>query len=168
MEAKQIAAGLLQAMQAEADGHNFYMMAAKNTQDPKGQEVFAAMAQEELEHLRFLKKQYQSFLDNEKPDPNVKLPTSPNISPDSPIFSDNIKSRLHQAHYEMSALSIAIQLELSSINYYRQQAEQIADQTIKAFYQELAEWESRHYQMLLNQQQALKEDYWAGGGFAPF
>jgi rubrerythrin len=68
----------------------------------------------------------------------------------------------------MSALSIGIQLELASMNYYREQAEKASNPDVSGFYTELADWETGHYNALLRQQEMLKEDFWAKGGFAPF
>ena len=50
----------------------------------------------------------------------------------------------------------------------RDQAEATDDPDAKAFFGQLADWESGHYHALLQQQETLKEDYWAAGGFAPF
>ena len=168
MEHKEIAEGLYKAMQAEVDGHNFYRMAAQNTNDPQGKEIFERLAKEEMEHVQFLKAQYKAFLDSKKPDTAVKLPITTALSEKSGIFSDHFKSRLKEAHYEMSALSIGIQLELSAIQFYKEQSEKVSDPVVKSFYRELADWESRHYQILTRQHDDLKEDYWANGGFSPF
>jgi hypothetical protein len=42
--------GLKKAMQAEADGHNFYIWPPKNTKDKKGKEVFISLAKDESIH----------------------------------------------------------------------------------------------------------------------
>lgn len=167
MTNEELAQGLWEAIQAEMDGHNFYMMAANMAQDEEGKKIFTKLAKEEMEHVVFLKKQHESLLKTGKPDPSVSLSKTAFTST-SPIFSDQIKSRLKQAHYEMSALSIGIQLELSAIDFYKSQAKKATEKNIQNFYQALAAWESTHYQMLLRQQDALKEDYWDKGDFVPF
>ncbi len=164
----KVLAGLKEAIKAEGDGYNFYMMAAGNSVDPKGKEVFQMLAREELEHVKYLRIQYNSILNNGTPDASVSLPKRAVLDGESPIFSPAIKSRIKDAHLEMSALSIGIQLELNAINFYREQAEAADDQVITDFYNELVEWESGHYNVLLTQQENLKEDYWDAGGFSPF
>ena len=163
-----LADGLLQAIKAERDGHSFYQMAATCSADPKAKEVFAGLAGEELEHMRFLTKQHESILTTGKPDDSVKLGTGMDLTGLSPIFSDGVKKRIKDAHFEMSALSIGIQLELDAVKFYQAQAGAAEDGRVKEFYTELAKWESGHYEALLRQQQELKEDYWAAGGFSPF
>ena len=165
---KQISDGLLTAIKAEQDGYHFYLMAAHNTGDPQAKEVFEQLAQEELDHNRFLKHQYQAILDTGAPDPKRKLGHRVDLSGHSPIFSPALKARIDQAHFEMSSLSIAVQLELSAMNFYKAQAAEADDPTVQSFFEELANWESGHYHALLRQQETLRDDYWKGGGFSPF
>lgn len=163
-----LAEGLLRAMKAERYGHSFYLMAANSTDDPKGKQVFQQLAREELDHMRFLRLHYDSILKTGKPSESAQLGTQADLSGRSPIFSENLKARIKDAAFEMTSLSIGVQLELDSMNYYRSQAESASDPQVKEFYSELAEWESGHYQALLRQQEELKEDYWSASGFEPF
>jgi rubrerythrin len=163
-----IAESLQRAIKAEMEGNSFYTMAANSTTDSKGQEIFRTLAAEELDHMKFLKGQYESIIKTGRPDPEMRLGTKLNLSGAFPIFSESIKSRLKEAHIEMSALAIGIQLELDAMNFYKSQAKEVADAEIKKFYDTLADWEAGHYHALLNQQESLKEDYWADAGFAPF
>ncbi|MBI4861477.1 MAG: ferritin family protein [Candidatus Riflebacteria bacterium] len=165
--APHLTEGLEQAMVAESDGYHFYMMAAENTSDEQGKSAFRALAQEELDHLQFLKTQYQALISTGKPDENARLGHRAEFSGASPIFSTALMSRVKEAHYEMSALSIAIGLELSAVQHYGKLAQESADATVKAFFAELSDWESGHYEALLRQQETLKDDYWAAGGFSP-
>lgn len=166
-ETDRILEGLTKAMQAEVDGHNFYKMAAGSTTDELGKETFISLAKDEADHFIFLKAQHDSISKTGKVDPAVKL-GKPSQSADSPIFSTEFKTRIKEAHYEMSALSIGAQLELTSIQFYRAEAKAAADPQIKAFYDELAEWETTHHRRLIQQQQELREDYYYKGGFYPF
>jgi rubrerythrin len=165
---KRMTDGLAKAIQAEADGYHFYMMAARTTKDPKGREVVETLAREELDHQRFLRMQYKALMETGRPDDGVHLGNRTDLSGLSPIFSEQIQSRVREAHYEMSALSIGIQLELSSIKFYKEEGRAVSDSFVQAFYSELAEWETGHYRALLRQQEALKESYWSESGFAPF
>lgn len=167
MSNPMITQGLTDAIKAEVEGYHFYMMAAKTTSDGQGKQVFEKLAKEEMEHIHFLRAHYQSFLNLDHADPNVKL-TKPQFSITSPIFSESLRTRIHDAHYEMTALSVGIQLELSAIKFYQEQANKINDPSVKQFYLALADWESNHYNFLLHQQEALKQDYWAASDFAPF
>ncbi len=168
MENKIIIEGIKKAMQAEWDGHNFYKMAADKTTDKTAKDVFASLAKDELDHLNFLKAQYKSFKQSGKPDSNVKLTKPKWLESSSAIFSEDFKKRLAEAHFEVSALAIAAQLELNSINYYRAEADKSTDPTVKDFYLKLADWELSHHRLLLEQQKQVQEDYWFKSNFYPF
>jgi rubrerythrin len=159
--------GLRQAIQTEADGYQFYTMASETTKDSKGRQTFKILAGEELKHLDFLRSQYKSVVDTGVINPKLKIGEQHDFSND-PIFSDEILDRIGDAQFEMSALSIGMQLELSSIRYYQEQAEESDNVDVAAFYYELVDWEKNHYEALERQQEMLKEDFWAKGGFAPF
>jgi len=165
---ERVAKGLKQAMQAEIEGQHFYEMAAQSTKDARGREVFETLAHEEFEHYQFLKAQYQSLEQTGRIDATAKLGEPHRLAGPHPIFSPDIRKRIGSAHYEMTALSIGIQLELSAVNFYRAEAEVAHDPEVKAFHQRLAVWEKGHLSALQAQAEALKEDYWHESGFAPF
>ncbi len=167
-EIKAMVEGIFQAIQAEADGQSFYLMAAKSTSDPKGREVFELLAHEEELHQKFLRAQYHALLQTGRPDSALTLPKQQELPGESPIFSAELKRRIKDAHFEMSALSIGIQLEHSAMAHYQASARAAIDPLVAAFFTRLADWERGHHQALLRQQEALKQDYWAESGFAPF
>jgi rubrerythrin len=159
--------GLLSAMRAEHEGFHFYSMAARNTDDEKGREVFNQLADDEREHLTFLKNQYLSLRENGAPNTSISLSEKWEARGPSPIFSDDLKRRVKDAHFEMTALSIGIQMELSAVKHYKNLADAAEDDFVKQFFLQLSEWESGHYQALLKQQESFQEDYWAQNGFSP-
>ena len=163
-----IARALQEAIQAERDGASFYLMAAASCQDTMGKEIFKRLADEELDHQEYLSAQYQSVTTTGQLDTTLKLTHKVTLTGDSPIFSPQIKERIKDAHFEMSALSIGIQLEQSAMDHYSRAADSTDDPAVTEFFRELVRWESGHYQALLRQQELLKEDYWSSGGFSPF
>jgi len=165
---KELIKGLREAMQAERTGHTFYKNAAMTTQDPRGKEVFEQLAREELEHFEFLAAHYKSMVDKGTLAQGAALKGHAEVDPESPLFSEQLKERIQDAHFEMSAISIAVQLELNAINRYRELAAKATLPEVKRFFEELASWESSHYNAFLNQQRALQDDYWTASGFSPF
>jgi rubrerythrin len=159
---------LRRAIQAEIEGQHFYAMAAACTQDPKGREVFETLATEEAAHADFLRDHLSSLFHDGRLHPEARLGTPSPLTGPSPIFSESLRERVGQAHFEMTALSIGIQLEADAQHFYRLQAENAQDETLRGFFLTLADWESIHYHALLAQHEALKEAWWAESGFAPF
>lgn len=165
---KALLEGLVKAIKAERDGQSFYLMAARSTEDARGKRVFEMMAGEELEHMKLLTAQYDAILKTGRPDLTFRLGQRSALDGLSPIFSEALKKRISEAHIEMSALSIAIQLELDAMNFYKAEAGKTQDEDVRKFYNELADWESGHYHTLISQQEYLKEDYWTDSRFSPF
>jgi rubrerythrin len=159
--------GFKQAIQAEADGYQFYMMASEKTRDETGKKMFSILADEELKHKDVLYAQYQSLADTGHIDTKLILGKQYDFASNN-IFSSEIRNRISESQFEMSALSIGIKLELSSMDYYKVQAAKASDPAVKTFYNELAGWEKEHYDALMRQHEMLKEDFWTQGGFAPF
>jgi DNA topoisomerase I len=166
--ARKVTEGLQKAIEAEIEGHHFYKMAASSTSDEQGKKVFEALAQEELEHAKFLRSQCASLRETGKVDETAKLGAKADLSGGSPIFSPALKQRIQEAHYEVTALSVGSQLELGAIQFYKAQADAAPDEKVKAFFLELADWESGHYDALTRQLEEMREDYWDAGDFAPF
>jgi len=165
---KKVAEALRQAILAEVEGQHFYRMAAQSTDDPKGKDVFGKLANDEVLHEQYLRAHYESFVKHGVPDAGVKLASPADLGSSSPIFSDALKGRIRSAHFEMTALSVGVQLEMNAVKFYRQASQEATDPLLREFFRELERWESLHYQALLTQQDELKEDYWSASGFSPF
>jgi rubrerythrin len=165
---KQMAEGVRKAHEAEIEGYHFYLMAAKSTLDPTGRKVFERFAQDELMHAEYLKRQYASLMEHGKGDADALLDMTAKPEADSPIFSDAIKDRVNSAHFEMTALAVGTQLELSAIRFYKDQADAATDPTVAEFFNQLATWEASHYHSMLAQQEQLRAEYWTDNQFSPF
>lgn len=163
---KEILEGLKTAMEAELTGHQFYKTAAKSTKDPKGKAAFLKMAEEEMGHFNDLRKQYQAVLETGDYDFVKKLTKGKKTS--GPIFSKEIITRIKNSHFEVSALSIGMKLELDAMNFYRTCAKKAANPDARAFYNRLADWEQGHYQAFKTQLDTLKDEYFTANNFVPF
>jgi rubrerythrin len=155
------------AMETELTGYNFYRTAATSITDQSGKEALLSMANEEMEHFKYLQHQYKSILENGDYDFTRKIIKVSREKEENPIFSKDIKSRVKECHFEVSVLSIGMKLELDAINYYRSCAEKANTQEAREIYQELASWEQTHYNAFEKELSRLKEDYWQANNFVP-
>ncbi len=156
------------ALEAEMTGHQFYLNAAKSTEDSQGKATFTRMAKEELEHFRLLKKQYAYILENGAIDRSSVFLEVPDPESTSPIFSPEFRERVGKQHFEMSALSVGMQLELSAIQHYQRSADSSEDTDVKAFFSSLVEWEQGHYDSFATELAQLREEYWQANDFSPY
>ena len=164
---EEILKGLKTAIEAELAGHEFYKNAAKTTSDPAGKETFSRMAEEELEHFNYLRHQYQSVLEKGDYDFSKKLLKNRHKHSKSPIFSEEIRKRIKDSHFEVSALTVGMKLELDAMKFYRSCAEKDHNDEARGFYNELAEWEEGHFLAFEKQLDMLKDDYFQANNFVP-
>jgi rubrerythrin len=166
-QTKEILEGLRTAMEAEITGYEFYKNAASSTEDPKGKETFIRMAEEELGHFKYLRHQYQSVLEKGDYDFTKKLIKNSLKHADSPIFSEEIKKRIKDSHFEVSALTIGMKLELDAIKFYQSCAKKAKNDEARHFFEEIAEWEKDHYKAFEQELEMLKEEYFQANQFVP-
>jgi rubrerythrin len=160
--------GIKEAMMAERTGIEFYTTASRTTADPKGKEMFHLLAQEEEQHFEYLQETYGQLLQGSEITTHIPSATNSVLSKSSPIFSDALRRRLNDAHFEMSALSVGLQLEQNAIKHYQTLADVADDPKVKGLFLELVQWEKNHAQGFINEMNSLKEDYWSRANFAPF
>ncbi|MFH1624446.1 MAG: ferritin family protein [Pseudomonadota bacterium] len=166
-QAEEILQGLKTAIEAEIIGHHFYKNAAKNTSDLMGKETFLAMAEEEMSHYNYLRHQYRSVLKKGIYDFSKQLSKKSLKNVENPIFSEAIKQRIKDSHFEVSALTIGMKLELDSMKFYRSCAQRAQSEEVKQFYNELSEWEEDHYLAFERGLDMLKEEYFRANNFVP-
>jgi rubrerythrin len=156
------------AMKSEIEGRELYKVASERSEDPKAKEVFSYLSQEEDSHFHALRELYGAYVKNDE----IVLHELPRLvrfeDAQSPIFSRDFKNRLAGKHFEMSALSIAIRLELDSIRFYKKMAESTDDKNLIKFFLELSRWEQTHYDALNKEISFLQDEYFEKNNFAPF
>jgi rubrerythrin len=167
MDQDALRTALYRAMDAERDGYQFYMLAARNAEDEGARETFARLADDEREHHAALQRQLKTLLEEGTWDRSVVLEDNRPVAPSPEFFSEGFRRRLRGRHFEMSALSIGILLERNAIEFYSHQADIAETAEIRRFFSGLADWENTHYQLLLRHDEALREEYWVQNRFSP-
>jgi len=156
------------AMKGEIEGRELYKIAADRSDDAQAKDVFTYLAGEEDSHFEALKGMYHSYVKGEE----LIIPDLPRLvsfnDATNPIFSNDFKNRLQGRHFEMSALSIAVKLELDAFQYYQKISNESDDADIKKFFGRLSAWEKDHYNALQKEIAYLEEDYFTENNFAPF
>ena len=164
---EEILKSLKMAIEAELTGHEFYKNAARSTDDPNGKAAFTQMAAEELKHFEYLRHQYRAVLEQGGYDFSTSLVRESYGHGAGPIFSEAIRARIKDSHFEVSALTIGMKLEFDAMKFYESCAQKTEDEKARQLYLELADWERAHYEAFEQELETLKEDYFEANQFFP-
>jgi rubrerythrin len=147
---------LQQAMKIEEEGRRFYLAAAERTQSPAGQTLFRQLAQDEEEHYRLLKGQFDALSEGEPwvdyPQAAKRVATLQPIFPRSPA---DFQKAVDPHATDLEALWTALGTESNSYDLYRRAAEEVQSPEAKGMYRYLANVERKHYNLLLANYQTL-------------
>jgi rubrerythrin len=159
---------LRKAYQIEVDGYTFYSMAAERATKPRVEELFAKLAKDEVEHKAYLRQIMRSY-EHQGAAAFLVERAAPDLRAFSDtIFTEEFKSQAAGAVFEMSALSIGMQLETNAIAHFTNAASNASDDEVRDFYHFLADWEKQHLEALSLLLNAVRDDFWVDGRFAPF
>lgn len=149
------------AMEVEKNGHRFYAAMALRAVNQTVKELFAMLAQDEVEHLKRLKgleTKYAEgvFFDNEE----EFLPYLQRFR-DSEIFpsEESLAGVVDSPELDMKALDLAIEAEEKFATYFQTAADNARDTDGKEAFTWLAAEEERHAEILKKRRSLL-----VGGG----
>ena len=165
-ENQEVLNGLKTAMEAELTGYNFYKNASENVKDSKAKEALSEMAKEELNHFNYLKHQYKSVFEKGHYDFSKSLLKKVDRQEENPIFSNAIKDRIKDSHFEVSVLTIGMKLEMDAVDFYRSCAEKSEAPEGKSC-QSIGRFGEIHLNASKQGRDSLKADYWTANNFVP-
>ena len=159
---------LRKAYQIEVDGYTFYSMTAERAEKPAVQELFAKLAEDEVQHQAFLRNVAGNYDAKgvEAFKMNMRTPELRAIN--QAVFSAKFREQAAGAEFEMGVLSVGMTLETNAIKYFASAAGNAPEQEVKKFYQYLADWEKQHFEALQNLYTSVRQDFFSAGSFAPF
>jgi rubrerythrin len=134
---------LREAVRNELDGKAMYLQAAERTEHKLGKDMFRSFAAEEEQHIHILQAQYAKvndsgeFIDLEAAQ---KQPRDPSLAL-FPQEEREVKELVPEGTSD---------LEQRAVRMYEEAADETDDPTAQAFFDELAEWEGTHYEILDN------------------
>ncbi len=150
------------AMAAEKDAHNFYSRAAQKTENPKGKDMFAQLADFEMNHFRHLKQLYDSLKGKGKwiAYPGTSFSAKRGRISKEPSVGEEVGSQADN----LDALSIAVKEERKAHEYYLEMARGTTDSLGKDMFKKLAREEELHERLLNDQFYSLANNgLWTWG-----
>ncbi|HSK08477.1 MAG TPA: ferritin family protein [Vicinamibacterales bacterium] len=157
------------AYQIEVDGYTFYSMTAERATKPAVEELFAKLAQDEVQHQAFLRDILTHYDRQHTAAFPVafKMPESTRALSQK-LFTDRFREQAEGAAFEMAALSVGMTLEKNAIAHFSEAARTATADEVRNFYQFLAGWEQQHLDALQSLHEAVRADFWERGSFTPF
>jgi rubrerythrin len=163
---EQVALEILhQAAENEIDTRRFYLEAAENVKDPRGQEMYRFLADEEALHLRIVQMQIDALTGGRgwvtapevKPGPLGDLQT---------LFRtprEQLRQQIRPDDRQLDALIIALGVEDNSYKIYRQALDNTDDPVGRQVLKHLARAEENHFDLVMQNYEALLyQQHWQG------
>lgn len=154
------------AIMVEIKGQQLYQHAASQTQDVAAKAMFDMLAKDEDDHVRILKIQYKSLMEEGRINLDDVHPAEVDHGSQS-IVTDDFKRTMKRGNFEMAVISIGCDLENKAIAYYKEHAAKAEDPDLKQLFTWLVEWEDGHLEQLLELEKIYQDAYWADQGFSP-
>ncbi len=164
MQEQKVLDILKSAILLEKRGFAFYSKVAASTKGEAVKKFFEHMAQEEVQHVELLAKQYKTYQKQgrfEKDD----LVANESVADD--VLSEKVKNEIEASSFEAAAISSAIDFERRAVELYGKRALETKDPEEKNLYQWLSKWEQTHLDDLVKLDNELQEKVWYDNNFWP-
>jgi len=140
-------------------GHAFYTNASKKTKNDSGRVMFRRLAAEESDHLRRLQREYRTLLQENawlKREP-ARLPISRKIARELFPQQELLRLQVTDETSELEALSIAMDLERRSHQFFKTFAKQLEDSSGRKAFMDFAKEEQTHFETLQKEYSELAQ-----------
>lgn len=152
---------LKQAMLNEIEGAEFYKLAAEKAPNLESKNSLLELAEEEMRHFGYLKNLAEQIAKGE----DLQVSTQES---DSPGIFDWGKVTGVDLQLGVSIYSVAMQMELKSMNYYLEAKEKAQEESTKKLMGLLADWEKVHYDEFQKIYDVYRSEWWDDMSFVPF
>jgi len=151
-----------QAVLNELEGQQFYTMASYHAPGDSAKEALLEIANEEGKHIDYLMALSKKLQGKEVEVEEVQMSDipSPGIFRWGKIGSDSLEMAL-------SVFSIGMDMEVKSIEFYKNAREKVESKSSKDLFDVLIEWEKMHLDQFTNEYNLLKDEWWAKQRFYP-
>ena len=159
---KEEQAGILEALkfaiQMELDGKKFYTRAGRESANKLGKELYPWLATQEDKHRKIFEEIYHAITtDNKWSEIDIKIEKG-----EKPvtIFASAIKKvgdAVKDKQSEIKVAEKALEMELKSRDYYRQQADRSKSAVEKEFFVAISEEEQGHYLAIIDYKEYITD-----------
>jgi len=157
-EQSAIIEALKYAIQMELDGKKFYMLAGKDSYNRVGKELYSWLAAQEDRHRERFEEIYKSMAEN-RGWPAVDVSPVKGQKPGT-LFAQAIEdlgTSVKAKKSEIEATKKAMEMEIKSKDFYRQQEDKSTAEAEKKFFNAIASEEQGHYLALVDYQEYISD-----------
>jgi Fur family ferric uptake transcriptional regulator len=147
------------ALETERSGVNFYLSAAETATHPSGKSTFLKIAEEEKRHLQELEHEWELLVKRDKNILNAPVFLHFDYDALKKIFParEDLKKRLHENLDERRALTLAMEMEKESYNFFKRYAQKFNDTKGKEIFMKFAADEQDHYRTIQREYDELMQ-----------
>ena len=159
---KEIEDAIIGAIKLEVNGRKFFNHAAEVTEHEKGKKMFLFLAEEEVKHLETFSKMFSEILGGD--DWRTYIGHR-DLEGEAPLV-EKLKERLSRGERksDLEALSIGMELEMAAITFFQRAAAAADDPVAAKIFQDIAEEEKFHYDLLQSQHDSVNNSgFWLDG-----
>lgn len=153
------------AYRTEVAGYMFYSAAAEMLEDPKGRNIFAHLAKEELDHIRVISGIADSVKSGMGWIGYDEALRGGSITSGAPIFpkENELIKKLQRNQTDVEAVNISIGNEEAAVDFYSHLLKAAATPSEKVLLTRLLEMEKGHLKILRWESESLsKTGFWCG------
>jgi rubrerythrin len=138
-----------------------------HAKDEAVKDFFKDLANDELEHMNILEKQFKALMkDGKFMAGGFENDGGAITAPD--ILDESLKDKINAASFEATAITAAISFEQKAIKMYSEREKEAIDPEEKKMYHWLSVWEKTHLKKLMALEASLIENIWNDNSFWPF
>ena len=169
-EIEKAVGALTMALRVEQNGYRFYQRAAKETDIPEAQAFFRGLAEDEMAHEDIIRTRLRALERDGawKPVDESEWPVRRDGAKSAIFSPETVREGVSDYTSELSALRMAYLIEKNAVAFYTKAARETEVPTVKALYEDLAEWERGHQKVLEKEYRFLADRFKLDVGFAPF
>ena len=147
---------VLQAIEIEKFGYEFYNGMRTFVEDREGQKLISYLGRLEIDHIKWLEEEYDrqlTKLDQLKEEPIVDISL---LGKDEIFFADSKLPDVFKDFDPVKATSFAIDIEKRSVEFYEKNQKISDDDAIRDLFKRLADFEKDHIVILENNLKSLE------------
>jgi rubrerythrin len=148
----------------EVEGYEFYKLAAYNVEDDAIKALLLRMANEELDHLEWLKDVFEKLGGNDGDKKTLQLMDMP----EGPQIFDWKNVSVKNPSIGVSVIGMGMTFERRSVALYEKAMTETNDEQARAVFKILADWETSHLENFSNLYETYSDAWWAAQDYHPF